>query len=236
MRIESSITKCRLCGCMLDVPPNEIARFLSYPDVDLVEWRLDAFIRAHSLDLTLDSFSYLSAASRHAVVATNRPTWEGGAFEGSEELRLEVLKKAVGAGAEWVDLEGCLEEDRLQWFKASRAKVLLSHHNFSGTPDSAGLRSEAEELAKKQPHAIKIVTYANEPSDNLRVLDLIPFCRNELGMDAIAFCMGPLGRWSRAACLLLGSPWTYVQLEQQESAAPGQFGAAEMRALLEMIS
>jgi 3-dehydroquinate dehydratase-1 len=230
------MSKYLLCGCLLDAAPSEIPRYLGYPGVDLLEWRLDLYFRAHSLDVTLNSLAGLASSTRHPVLVTNRPTWEGGEFVGSEGLRLEVLQKAVEAGADWVDLEGRLEEGGLEWFRTSRAKMVLSHHDFAGTPDRTSLRHTMEMLAKKRPDVVKIVTYAHKPDDNLRVLDLIPFGRHELGIEVIAFCMGPLGRWSRVACLLLGSPWTYVQLDRQKTAAPGQFAASEMRTLLELIS
>jgi 3-dehydroquinate dehydratase type I len=91
-------------------------------------------------------------------------------------------------------------------------------------------------MAEKRPHAIKLATSAQTPADNLRVLELIPFGQQQLGVEVLAFCMGPLGRWSRLICLLLGSPWTYVQLPELASAAPGQWTAEEMRRLLEMLS
>ena len=54
-------------------------------------------------------------------------------------------------------------------------------------------------------------------------------------MKVLAFAMGPLGRWSRLVSLLLGSPWTYVQLSELSMAAEGQFTAPEMRALLQQL-
>ena len=80
-----------------------------------------------------------------------------------------------------------------------------------------------------------MVTLADDHQDCLRVLQLIPWGREALQMDVIAFCMGGPGRWSRIACLLLGSPWTYVRLVGSSEAAPGQYTALETRALLEML-
>ena len=51
---------------------------------------------------------------------------------------------------------------------------------------------------------VKLVTLANHPADNLRLLSLIPQAQAR-GKDIIAFCMGPLGKWSRVAAPLLGS-------------------------------
>ncbi len=121
-------------------------------------------------------------------------------------------------------------------FSREKSRCLLSHHDFSATPDRLTLQRLAAAMAQRKPHAIKIVTYARTPEDNLRVLDLIPFGRQELGMEVLAFCMGPLGRWSRLVSLLLGSPWAYVQFPELSAAAEGQFTATEMRQLLSQLA
>ena len=205
------ISKHALCGCVTDVSPEKLRGLLHHPEVDLLEWRLDLFSMRYGLKETLAALAVLSSFPRHPVVATNRPKREGGMFEGTEEQRFEILRKAVEAGAEWVDLEDWVEEGRLRNFGGRNARLLLSHHDFSATPDRLALQRLAETMARKRPHAIKIVTYARTPEDNLRVLELIPFGRQELGMEVLAFCMGPLGRWSRLVSLLLGSPWAYVR-------------------------
>lgn len=235
------VKKPLLCGCLVDVATEEIPQFLHHPGVDLLEWRLDLFLRKHSLESTRDALRFLSispgpssgpSSPRHPVLATNRPLREGGAFEGTEEARFDMLRKAAEAGAEWVDIEDDTPEDTAKWFSSRHTRVLLSHHEFSETPDSVSLRRLAERMAGKGADTVKIVTYARSPEDNLRVLDLIPFARRELGIEMIAFCMGPLGRWSRFVCLMLGSPWTYVQFQELSAAAPGQLTVPEMRTLL----
>jgi 3-dehydroquinate dehydratase I len=227
--------KAALCGCLTDVPSEALAGLLLHPEVDLLEWRLDLFLKGYLQDETFAAFSILSEFHRHPMVVTNRPKREGGEFEGPENLRLEILHKAVEAGAEWVDLEGWVDETALQGFRGQNARLLLSHHDFSATPERAALQRLAETMARKQPDAIKFATHARTPEDNLRVLELIPFGREQLGVEVLAFCMGPLGRWSRLICLLLGSPWTYVQLAELASAAPGQWTATEMRRLLKRL-
>jgi 3-dehydroquinate dehydratase I len=225
-----------LCGCLLEVPTDQISRFFRYPGVDLVEWRLDCFLQRLSVEALSQAFHILNNHPRHPILATNRPQSQGGHFEGPESLRIDLLQKAVEAGAEWVDLEDELAASTFAWFRQHNAKILVSHHDFAGTPDREGLRRLLQDLAAKQADAVKIVTYAHSPADNLRVLDLIPLARQELAVDLIAFCMGPLGRWSRLAAPLLGSPWTYVQLPGQSAAAAGQLTAEQMHSLLEMLA
>jgi 3-dehydroquinate dehydratase I len=230
------ISKHALCGCVTDVSPEQLRGLFHHPEVDLLEWRLDLFSMRFGLKETLAALAVLSSFPRHPVVATNRPKREGGIFEGTEDERLEILGKAVEAGAEWVDLEDWVEERRLRSFAGRNARLLLSHHDFSATPDRLALRRLAETMARKSPDAIKIVTYVRAPEDGIRILELIPFVRQELGMEILAFGMGPLGRWSRLVSPLLGSLWAYVQLPELSPAAEGQFTAAEMRSLLQRLA
>lgn len=226
------LKKPALCGCLPGISREKAAEVLHTSEVDLLEWRLDLSIQSHSLQETLNALSLLAVTPRLPVLATNRPVREGGAFEGDEALRFEILRKAVAAGAEWVDLEEDTPMEIVAEFKAKKIGTVLSHHDFSGTPDRLALHRLAERMTRKRADVLKIVTQANSPEDSLAVLDLIPFGRRQLGMEVIAFCMGDAGRWSRLACLLLGSPWTYVQLPGTLAAAPGQLSAAAMRALL----
>ncbi|MCE5242613.1 MAG: type I 3-dehydroquinate dehydratase [Desulfobacteraceae bacterium] len=222
-----------LCGCLLDVSQERLAACLNHPSVEWIEWRLDHTIRSHSLEKTLELLGALHSPERRPVIATNRAQREGGVFNGDEATRFAVLQKASRDGAEWVDLEADVPAGVLEEFKSGNSAVLLSRHDFDATPDAAALRRTVERMAARRPHALKIVTYARSPEDNLRTLELIPFARREFGIETIAFCMGPLGLWSRFGCLLLGSPWTYVQLPGQEASAPGQVDAERMRALLD---
>lgn len=226
-------SKPALCGCLLDVAPERLASCLNHPAVDWIEWRLDHTVRQHSLKTTLGFLGALHSPERRPVLATNRAQREGGVFEGDEATRFAVLRKASLDGAEWVDLEADVPADVLEEFKSGHSAVLLSRHDFDATPDAAALKRTVERMAARRPHALKIVTYARSPEDNLRVLELIPFARREFDIETIAFCMGPLGLWSRFGCLLLGSPWTYVQLPGQEASAPGQISAERMHALLD---
>jgi 3-dehydroquinate dehydratase type I len=222
----------RLCGCLVDLSPGEVPAHFRNPEVDMLEWRMDLSCRKTSVEAVEAALSHLADSDRLPVLATHRPVREGGSFDGPEEGRLALLQKAAAAGADWVDLEHDVSRETVDIFRSRGARVLLSHHDFYATPDASSLRSLVNLLASKGPHAIKIVTLAQHPEDNLRVLELIAFARDAFDLEAVAFCMGPLGKWSRAVSLLLGSPWTYVQLSGLGAAAPGQYTAKEMRALL----
>lgn len=224
----------KICGCLLDVEPSKLPEIFRTSEADLVEWRLDAFITRYGQAGTFEMLAVLGSAPRCPVLVTNRPKHQGGLYEGAEAERLEILEAAVKLGAEWVDLEGEVDREWRERLRRGGARVLVSHHDFSGTPETTVLQGLARNLAAGAD-GIKIVTTAGRHPDCWSVLGLIPWGREALEVDVIAFCMGSPGRWSRVASLLLGSPWTYVRLADGPEAAPGQYTAAEMRTLLEML-
>jgi 3-dehydroquinate dehydratase type I len=225
-----------LCGCLLEVADDQIAGCLSHPEVDMIEWRLDTFSISRSFDRLQELTALLGASPRHPVLATNRPERMGGRFAGNESSRLRLLERAVAAGAEWVDLESDLDQAVYDTFRRGNGRIVLSHHDFTGTPDQRALADLLERMTKVQPDVVKVATLARRPEDNLRILELIETGRKRHGLAVIAFCMGPLGRWSRPVSLVLGSPWAYVPLPGHPAAAPGQLAPAQMRTLLEEMS
>ncbi|MCE5336305.1 MAG: type I 3-dehydroquinate dehydratase [Desulfobacteraceae bacterium] len=227
--------KGRICGCLVDCPPEDFPAWLDYPGIDLIEWRIDQFAQCvpeGGMAFFLDG---LSRKSRHEVIATNRPLREMGAFDGPEELRIKMLADAARAGAEWVDLEHDAEIGEMDMFRGHGAKILLSWHNPLETPHRGILHARLESMCKTAADALKMVTFAQSDEDNLKILELIPLARKEFGKKLIAFCMGPKGAWSRLACLMLGSPWTYAQLPGLSPTAPGQLSVSEMREMLRVL-
>lgn len=225
----------QLCGCLMRCPLEELPALLSHAEVDMVEWRLDAFSETHGVKNTIKGLAALSSRDRRPVVATSRLKRDGGVFAGSEPERLDLLKRAVLAGAEWIDLEDDLDMELYRYFQSSGAGLIVSYHDCSGTPSASYLHRKMEQMSGTGAKVIKIATFATSPEDNLTVLELIPFGKRELEKDVVAFCMGRKGRWSRAACLILGSPWSYVPLPGQTPAAPGQMTPSEMRSLMELL-
>src|SRR5438105_3318816 len=64
-----------------------------------IEVRADA-VPPDELDLAA-----VLARRPRPVLVTCRARAEGGLFQGSEEARLEVLRRAAALGAEWIDVE-----------------------------------------------------------------------------------------------------------------------------------
>jgi 3-dehydroquinate dehydratase type I len=171
-----------------------------------------------------------------AVVVTNRLTAEGGRWRGTEEERRRLLEEALTFQVDCLDVE--LAADA-QWrrdlgTRRGNTKIILSWHDFSGTPEPARLEEVLEEMLAAEPDILKLVTLATQPADNLRVLSLIPRARAQ-GKEIIAFCMGPVGKWSRLAAPLLGSYLTYAPFSRKGASAPGQLTVNEVKRLWRML-
>jgi 3-dehydroquinate dehydratase-1 len=164
------------------------------------------------------------------VIATNRLPAEGGRFQGTEAERRRLLEQALSLGADFVDLELAADASfrRDLWERRGQAKIILSWHDFAGTPAPERLEAVLAEMLAADADVLKIVTLARQPADCLRVLALIPRVRDR-GREIIAFCMGPAGRWSRVVAPLLGSYLTFAPFSRKGASAPGQLTVNELK-------
>lgn len=125
--------------------------------------------------------------------------------------------------------------DSLGW------KLLLSHHDFSGSPGLSGLLDLARRMEAFSPAALK---FAVLPKDEAQVLDLLRFAARmgrerkpdaAGGRPVCVIGMGEAGTPSRLLAPLLGCPWTYGFLGRTAT-APGQIKASALRAALDRAS
>ncbi len=168
------------------------------------------------------------------VIATNRLAAEGGKWRGNEADRRRLLEEALSLGADFLDLELAADPAwrRELWARRGQAKIILSWHDFSGTPDTEHLEEILQKMLDQEADVIKLVTMAQQPEDNLRLLSLIPRALAR-GREIIAFCMGPAGKWSRVVAPLLGSFLTFAPFTKKGASAPGQLTVNEVKRPLE---
>jgi len=170
------------------------------------------------------------------VVVTNRPTREGGRWSGSEKARLALLADALPFGVHALDVEFSADPGfrRDLFLRKGPTKLILSWHEFQETPEDGKLEEIFTAMLREKADILKLVTWAHQPQDNLRLLGLIPRAR-AAGKEIIAFCMGPLGKWSRLAAPFLGSFLSYAPLQRGKTSAPGQVTVNEMRRLFRLL-
>ena len=201
------------------------------PLADIIELRID---RIPGADL-----GGLLAARHTPVIVTNRRRKEGGGFVGTEEERVGLLKEAVRLGADYVDIEAAtdpaLKKGLRETLVGSSSQLIVSWHDFSGTPSAEFLKTKLKDCMADGPAIVKIVTHAAITADCLRLLELIPYARQR-DQAITAFCMGRPGKISRIMAPLLGSVFSYASLEPEEASAPGQLTIYQMREIYRIMA
>ena len=181
-------------------------------DADLVELRLDS-VRDPDPAAAL-------AGRRLPAIVTCRPRWEGGYFAGSEDERLQLLRRAWELGAEYVDVEHAAPFAHVFLTSTLGRHVVLSLHDFAGVPRDLGGRVAA--MCETPAEVIKVAVSAARLSDALEVFGLQRLLR---GRAFVAIGMGAPGLATRVLAARMGSCWTYAG----DGWAPGQVPAAQLR-------
>ncbi|MGD9947692.1 MAG: type I 3-dehydroquinate dehydratase [Desulfobulbus sp.] len=197
------------------------------PLIDVIEIRLDCM---H--DPQVAGFI---ANSEKPVLVTNRPHWEGGQFQGSEQERVSLLCQALTWGARYVDIELlAVPEIRAQVLEQAAkvgARVIVSSHDFQATPSREILEDRLAQMMATGADIAKIVVTATGPKDSLRILALQAKAM-EANFPLSGFAMGAAGVISRLATLYLGGFMTYAALSPEQATAPGQLSVQELHAML----
>src|SRR3990172_6909981 len=182
---------------------------------DIVELRID-YIKDVDLKRLLEKRT-------KPVIVTNRPIREGGKFDGSEEERIALLKLAVRLQADYVDVEhDGIQHIRRDTVHRVPTKIIVSYHNFRETPGD--LTDIYKKLSQSGADILKIITHANNITDNVRIYRLL----QQSQMTLISFCMGELGIISRILYKRFGSYLTFASLRTGKESAPGQISIHEL--------
>lgn len=190
-------------------------KHLAEQGAELVELRIDWMRKRPDVGL-------LMRDRPTPVVVTCRRREDRGRWRGAEDIRQAILREAIISGAEYVDLE---EDIAGSVPRYGDTKRIVSYHNFDETPIE--LAEIHERMTRLDPDIIKIVTFANTPADNVRILEIVKAAQ----VPTIGFCMGELGAVSRILCGRFGSPFTYAGFSRDREMAPGQLTYAEVRNL-----
>ena len=171
------------------------------------------------------------------LIITCRSNRAGGSK--TEKEALELITAAIRHGAKYADIEIEASQDHLEYIKAyavaNSCKLIISYHNFTGTPSLDELFQIRTLCERKGAAVVKIVTTAYTTEDAMRVLSLYNFHKDGHTVPLIAFAMGEAGRFTRLSCLSLGSPFTYCSIDGAET-APGQYSADEAEQILNPAS
>jgi 3-dehydroquinate dehydratase/shikimate dehydrogenase len=131
-----------------------------------------------------------------------------------------LLRQAIVAGFDWIDLETDVAEE-IRRFR--NVKRIISYHNLSEVPDD--IEQIHERMCQQDADVVKLAVTAQHPVDNLRVLKLV----KKASKPTVAFCMGDLGIPSRILGAKFGSPFTYAAFNKERGIAPGILSYDELK-------
>jgi 3-dehydroquinate dehydratase / shikimate dehydrogenase len=179
----------------------------------------DAATRADIVELRLDGVEGVDVARAvdgrvRPVIVTCRPTWEGGRFDGGEDTRHELLRRALESGAEFVDVEW--RAGFADLISQDPRRIVLSSHDFQSV--ASDLAGRATAMRQTGAGTIKIAIAATRLTD---ALPLLPIAADG---NAVVIAMGDAGLPSRLLASRIGSHWTYAG----DAVAPGQIPASRM--------
>ena len=169
-----------------------------------------------------------SAPKKAQFIATCRRRVGGGEFSGGATEELFWLTKAWEAGCAWCDLEiETVRELRRKWTKgyALPPKLMLSIHDFRGTPDF----SKGFDIAIiGGVAALKVAAMSRTLSDAARLLKEVRRNSNPT-CAAVIIPMGEIGLPGRILALREGSALVYAPVAA--ATAPGQVPLEDLMGL-----
>ena len=151
-----------------------------------------------------------------------------------EEIKFEYLRRAALAGAEYLDLEFELGEEKIRSFqKGLPCKIIVSYHNYDKTPEYEELYRIMRQCFDCNCDVAKIVCTVKNLNDAGSLLAL--YSSDVFGKRTVAFGMGAMASFTRVVCLKCGSPFTYASPDDGSATAPGQLTVSKMKEMYKAL-
>ncbi|HEY3495668.1 MAG TPA: type I 3-dehydroquinate dehydratase [Polyangiaceae bacterium] len=203
-----------------DRTPPATLRTAAARGLDLAEARVDLFddrTSAHVIGVVR------GVAEVVPVLATLRSSKEGGRFGDDEDGRAVLYRELLPhVGAIDIELDARVRASVVQAARRRKVPVVLSHHDFDGTPTDAVLDGVVARSREAGADITKIAALVKTERDGARLAAL--FARHP-NVPLVVIGMGELGKKTRILFPALGSLFTFASLDR--STAPGQMSLAE---------
>ncbi len=143
---------------------------------------------------------------------------EKGNFKGTTEERVEILRKFLGSGGDFVDMDVIRNPENLIK-KLPSKKLFLSFHDFEGVPDDLNKILIQEQIFYPRIYKFAVTTNTEEELDNF-----LCFVRNfPKKHDGIFTTIGTLGTKGREKIAQTGRSWGgFYAVDEQSRTADGQ--------------
>lgn len=218
---------------------SEVNHCLSLP-CDIIEWRLDYFSTVLVTQDVLQAARLLrKAAGEIPILATFRTFSEGGVRDLSAADYFALYQALIPHQlVDLIDLELFMPEtgvtETLTLAKQHGVKVVISQHDFKGTPSQAEIVRRLRVMTSRGADICKIAVMPHTSDDVLTLLAATNEMKNQPSqVPLVTMAMGKLGLISRLAGEIFGSSLTFGTAK--DASAPGQIPAQELATLLQLF-
>lgn len=180
---------------------------------DLVELGLDHLIKEPVVG------DLLEGVTKPVIVSCRRPQ-DGGHWQGTEEERLTLLRQAIVAGPEWIELEMDIA-DKIPRFGKTKRLISFTQHD----KPLSNLEPAFERAAKLQADAVKFTG----PTPTLDAAwPMLAAVTKKRDLPTVGMGFGRAGMTFSLLGLKYGSPWIYAALEKGMESHEGQATVSEL--------
>ena len=146
------------------------------------------------------------------VIVTLRLQAEGGKWVGSDKARKGVLESAIDTLSTIdIELNSSLCDPLCEYAEQRGKGIIVSHHDFIGTPSLAELRAVVARIRRHKNAIPKIATMVNLDADIRTLRNLLDA---EIGQPICILGMGAAGVRTRTLLPALGSCLTYGYVDK----------------------
>ncbi|NVY96401.1 type I 3-dehydroquinate dehydratase [Lactobacillus sp. DCY120] len=200
---------------------------------DILEWRLDFYSALQKAEqLAANGHKLRQLLGDIPLIVTLRSGPEGGKVElgdlSYQNIYHDLLKNDF---ADAIDLElfrsPTIIQELIQRAHQHDLIVILSSHDFQGTPDQQQLEQRMQTMAQMQADIVKIAVTPHNSTEVLTLLNATNNMHQILKLPLITMAMGDLGKVSRISGEVFGSCLTFAAV--QTVSAPGQMSLSRLK-------
>jgi 3-dehydroquinate dehydratase-1 len=217
----------------------EKARDMVSGQVEMIEWRVDAFEQADDLNAIREVLEGLGPIVKDTIlVYTFRSKNQGGLRALSQEQIYDIHEIAAEQKAvDFVDVEFFEAKNAPREIRRLQEKgihVIASHHDFEQTPGADVIEMLLDRMRQSGAAVVKLAVMPQNAEDVVTLLqETSYFHRNFPETPVITMSMGPLGCISRVAGETFGSCVTFGAFDK--ASAPGQLPVDELNEVLAIL-
>ncbi|MCH2210268.1 MAG: type I 3-dehydroquinate dehydratase [Fuerstiella sp.] len=182
---------------------------------DLIELCLDQFERKPDVGALLD------IVDKPILVSCRQPR-DGGHWVGPEEDRISLIRNAIAAGPEYVEMNVELAE---QIPRFGTTKRVINYTNLHGPLNRTSVNSVIQRCLKANADVVKF-TWLTETLDDM--WPLLSVATQNRDVPVVGKGIGPGGLAFSLLARRYGSPWIYAALEQGMATSDGEATVAQL--------